>query len=240
MCAQHASDWKKFGVSTWIKFQVNSDPDESIFQPLIPWQHSIRHPFYGKIQNSAHDYMLVIGWETEKIYDTFRLSTDYQKLMANLTTDTAPDIQVIVFGNKMFGIRLTPDTELLTVYWPISTTPETQDAIWKLKKLVHTSASGIINQHHYKKHPCFGWIEGNQTWNGQPVLASVWLHGWKNDESEQKFKSTQGRSVWKGSELTHPLAVDVFQHDLRSLGALGWESTHMPLQLIKLIDEDAI
>ncbi|KAJ4250240.1 hypothetical protein NW762_012055 [Fusarium torreyae] len=234
MCAQYASEWKEYGVSTWIKFQANSTPDESVFEPLIPWQHSIRHPFYGKIKESTNDYMLVMGWETEKVYNDFRSSTDYQKLMANLTTETAPEIQVIVFSNKMFGIRFTPDTELITVYWPILTPPETQDAIWKVEKLVHTSASGIKNPHHQKKYPSFGWIEGTRTWNGQQVMASVWLHGWMSDEAEQNFKSTQVRRVWEGSEATYPLAVDIFYQDLKSLGAVGWDSAHMGLERIEL------
>lgn len=84
--------------------------------------------------------------------------------MASLRADAMePQTQIVVFSRTMFGNGFGPNTEILTAYWPASISPETQEAVWKTEKLVHTPASGISNPRCYRKPPSFGWIDGLQT-----------------------------------------------------------------------------
>ncbi|KAF7557136.1 hypothetical protein G7Z17_g886 [Cylindrodendrum hubeiense] len=242
MCAQKASEWTELGISAWTKFRVNSDPiDDTIFEPLTPWRHYIRTPFYGRIVESPHDCFLAVGWESPKVYDEFKRSPQYEKLMANLGANSMdPQTHIIVFSNTMFGYGSGPNTEILTAYWPKSISPETQEAVWNAKDLVHTPASGIPNPRCYREPPTFGWLDGVQTWNEENVLASVWCHNWVNKELEQKFKRTDKRIVYLDGHVAYPLALDDFENALKALGVLGWQSVHVDFEHVSIIYEDAL
>ncbi|KAF5558563.1 ankyrin repeat-containing protein [Fusarium mexicanum] len=239
---ESASEWaKKMGITTWTKFHSVSQPEQSIFTPLDAWGHSIRQPYYGPIIESAQQYFLAVGWETEEQWDKFKSSTEHQQLMANLTTNyVQPETEIIIFTANMFASGYTSNVELFTVYWPASITQETQTAIWKTAQLVHKAASGIPNPLCYRKKPMFGWIDGRKDWNGESAIASVWSHKWQNQELEQKYKTTEKRLVWGNEGRSYPLAVEAFQHDLKSLGAIGWESVHVAFERVRVVKEDAL
>ncbi|KAF5606149.1 ankyrin repeat-containing protein [Fusarium subglutinans] len=217
---------KKMGITTWTKFHYASQPEQSIFTPLDAWGHSIRQPYYGPIIESHQQYFLAVGWETEEQWDKFKSSPEHQQLMANLTTNNVqPETEIIIFTSNMFAIGYTSNVELFIVYWPASITQEVQTAIWKTKQLVHTAASGMPNPLCYRKKPMFGWIDGQKDWNGESAVASVWAHKWQNQELEQKYKTNEKRLVWgDDGRRSYPLAVEAFQHDLKSLGAIGWDT----------------
>lgn len=237
---QSASEWaQKMGITTWIKFHYDSKPEQSIFMPLNAWgPDSIHQTYFGPIIESDQQYFLAVGWKTEKEWDKFKLSPEYQQLMANLTTNNVqPETKIIVFTGNMFAIGYTSNVELFTVYWPASITHETQTAIWKTKQLVHTAATGIPNPLCYKKKPMFGWVDGQTDWNGESAITSVWSHKWQSQELEQKYKTTEKRLVWGDGERSYPLAVDAFQHDLKSLGAIGWESVHVAFERVRVVED---
>ncbi|KAF5254454.1 hypothetical protein FANTH_712 [Fusarium anthophilum] len=239
---ESASEWaKKMGITTWTKFHSVSQPEQSIFTPLDAWGHSIRQPYYGPIIESNQQYFLAVGWETEEQWNKFKSSPEHQQLMANLTTNNVqPETEIIIFTANMFAVGYTSNVELFTVYWPASITQETQTAIWKTAKLVHTAASGIPNPLCYRKKPMFGWIDGQKDWNGGSAIASVWSHKWQSQELEQKYKTTEKRLVRGNEGDSYPLAVEAFQHDLKSLGAIGWESVHVAFERVRVVKEDAL
>ncbi|RSL43150.1 hypothetical protein CEP53_011837 [Fusarium sp. AF-6] len=228
MCAQRTSEWP--GFSTWTKFQAEPGPlDEAIFDPLYTWSDSIRTPAYGRITESPQDYILSLGWNSPEAYQEFKNSPEYQQLMANLgINSTEAHTQIIIFENHSFGSTSTPNTEILTVYWPLSLSPETQDAIWEVEPLVHTPVSETLGRRCYKQSPVFGWVDEPQTWNGDNTLASVWVHDWKSEALEDRFKRTEKRIVSMGRDVIYPLAVDDFEKRLLGLGALGWEALEQP------------
>ncbi|EWG35938.1 hypothetical protein FVEG_14589 [Fusarium verticillioides 7600] len=239
---QSASEWaQKNGITTWTKFHYDSKPEQSIFTPLNSWGHSIHQPYFGPITESDQQYFLAVGWETEEEWDKFKASPEHQQLMANLTTnDVQPETKIIIFTSNIFTRGYTSNVEIFTVYWPASITHETQTAIWKTQKLVHTAATGIPNPLCYKKPPMFGWIDGQTDWNGESAIASVWSHKWQSQALEQKYKTTEKRLVWGDDGRSYPLAVDAFHHDLKSLGAIGWESVHVAFEHVRVVKEDAI
>ncbi|KAF4448368.1 hypothetical protein F53441_8176 [Fusarium austroafricanum] len=238
---EKASEWANaVGITTWTKFRYNSEPEQSIFKPLNAWGHSLRQPFYGSIIESPQEYLLGVGWQSQEDWDKFQLSPEHDELMASLTTENVqPETKVIVFANRMFGIGYTSNVEMFTVYWPPSITTENQDAIWKTQKLVHTSASGIPKPKCYSWKPSFGWVDGQHDWNAEKVIASMWCHKWKNEELEHKYKTTERRLVLGDGGMQRPLAVDAFKDDLKSLGAIGWESIHVAFESINIIGEDS-
>lgn len=240
MCAQRTSEWP--GFSTWIKFQVEPGPiDEFIFDPLYHWSHSICTPIYGRILESPQDCILCLGWDSPRHYQVFKTSPQYQQLMDSLGIDSAhAHFQIIVFENYNFGCTGGPNTEILTAYWPLSLSPETQDAVWEAEPLVHTPASGRPSRRCYKQAPVFGWVDEPETWNGDKALASVWLNDWKSEELEARFKRTEKRAVPMGREVIYPLAIDDFEKRLQDLGALGWESIHVLFADLNWIYEDEV
>ncbi|KAF4332243.1 hypothetical protein FBEOM_13963 [Fusarium beomiforme] len=238
---EKASEWaQSFGIATWTKFRRNSEPEQSIFLPLNVWGHSLRRPICGPIIESPQDYFLAIAWRSQEEWDKFQSSPEHQELMVRLTTENVqPDTKIMVFNSNIFTLGCTSNTEMFTVYWPASINLETQNTVYNIKQLVHTPASGIPNPRCYKRHPSFGWVDGLQDWNGEKVIATVWLHKWKNEELEQKFKQTEKRLVYGDSGSHRLLAVDAFRHDLQALGAVGWESIHVAFDSIRVVDEDA-
>ncbi|KAF5639685.1 hypothetical protein F52700_4067 [Fusarium sp. NRRL 52700] len=239
---ESASEWaKKMGITTWTKFHSVSQPEQSIFTPLDTWDHSIHQPYYGRIIESSQDYFLAVGWQTEEQWDKFKLSPEHQQLMANLTTNNAQlETETIIFTANMFAIGYTSNVELFTVYWPASITHEAQTAIWKTKQLVHTPEGGLPNPLCYTKKPMFGWIDGQKDWKGESAIASIWCHKWKNRELEQKYKTTEKRLDWGNNGRYYRLAVEAFQDDLKSLGAIGWESVHVAFERVQVVKEDAL
>ncbi|WAO84760.1 Hypothetical protein NCS54_00198300 [Fusarium falciforme] len=240
MCAQRTSEWP--GFCTWTKFQAEPAPiDEFIFDPLYTWSHSIRMPTYGRITESPQDYILSLGWNSPETYQEFKASPEYQQLMDNLgINSTQPHTQIIIFENHDFGSISTPNTEILTAYWPLSLSPEIQDAVWEAEPLVHTPASRRPSRRCYEQPPVFGWVDEPETWNGDKALASVWLHDWKSEELEARFKRTERRAVSMGRDIIYPLAVDDFEKRLRDLGALGWESVHVLFKDLNWIYDNEI
>ncbi|KAL6351946.1 hypothetical protein LRP88_14758 [Fusarium phalaenopsidis] len=240
MCAQTSSEWP--GFSTWARFKAKNPIDDVIFEPLCSWSGHINTPAYGRITDSKspQDYIIAIGWNSAAAYEEFKISPQYQQLMDNLGVDPAKEhahTQVITFTNTMFGRGFTPNTEILTAYWPASLSLDTQQEVRKTKTLVHT---GIPNPRCYSKAPVFGWIDELQTWNEEKVLASVWCHHWRSKELEDKFKSTEKRVVYVGKDIVYPLAVDDFQQHLKDLGTLGWESAHVDFVPLNMIYDDEI
>ncbi|RTE77610.1 hypothetical protein BHE90_007927 [Fusarium euwallaceae] len=195
MCAQRTSEWP--GFSTWTKFQAEPGPlDEAIFDPLYTWSDSISTPAYGRITESPQDYILSLGWNSPEAYQEFKTSPEYQQLMTNLgITLTQDHTRIIIFENHNFGSTSTPNTEILTVYWPLSLSPETQNAIWEVEPLVHTPMSETLGRRCYKQPPVFGWADEPQIWNSDKALASVWVHDWKSEALEDRFKRTEKRVV---------------------------------------------
>ncbi|RSL85109.1 hypothetical protein CEP52_013080 [Fusarium oligoseptatum] len=240
MCAQRTSEW--LGFSTWTKFQAEPGPiDEIIFDPLYTWSDSISTPAYGRITESPQDYILSLDWNSPEAYQEFKASPEYQQLMTNLRINsTEAHTQIIIFENYSFGSTSTPNTEILTVYWPLSLSPETQNAIWDVEPLVHTPVSETLGRRCYKQPPAAGWIDGPQIWNGDTAVASVWVHDWKSEALEDRFKRTEKRVVSMGRDVIYPLAVDDFEKRLLDLGALGWESVHVLFEDLNWIYDDEI
>ncbi|KAG4293566.1 hypothetical protein FPRO06_00151 [Fusarium proliferatum] len=222
---ESASEWaKENGITTWTKFHYGSQPEQSIFTPLDTWGHSLRQPYCGPIIESSQQYFLAVNWETEEEWDKFKLSPEHQQLMANLTSNNVqPETKIVIFTSNMFAIGFTSNVEIFTAYWPSSITHEAQTAIRKTEQLVHRAESGMPNPLCYYKKPMFGWIDGQREWNGESAIVIVWTHKWKNQELEQKYKTTEKRRVSDNDGRSYVLAVDVFQDDLKSLGAIGWE-----------------
>ncbi|VZH95106.1 unnamed protein product, partial [Fusarium fujikuroi] len=239
---ESASEWaKKNGITTWTKFHYGSQPDQSIFTPLDTWGHSLRQPYYGPIIESSQQYFLAVNWETEEEWDKFKLSPEHQQLMANLTTNNVqPETKIVIFTGNMFAIGFTSNVEIFTAYWPSSITHEAQTAIRKTEQLVDRAESGMPNTLCYTKKPMFGWIYGQKEWNGESAIASVWTHKWQNQELEQKYKTTEKRRVSDNDGRSYMLAVHVFQDDLKSLSAIGWESVHVAFERVRVVKEDAL
>ncbi|RSL95923.1 hypothetical protein CDV31_013702 [Fusarium ambrosium] len=213
----------KVGISVWTKFRVNSGPiDDALFvPPLLPWKDHIFCPFYGRIAESPTDCFLVTGWESRGIYDQFKESPQYQELMTNLGADgMGPETKTIAFTKRIFGQGFTSNTEILTVYWPTTIFPETQEAVKKMQSLAHRMRPSTSCHGHW---PSFGWIDGLQTWNGENVLANVWCNKWVSKELEEEFRRTEKRPVRPGG-VEYALSVDLFEQDLKALGAVGWDS----------------
>ncbi|UPL01354.1 hypothetical protein LCI18_012288 [Fusarium solani-melongenae] len=190
---------------------------------------------------SPQDYILSLGWNSPEAYQEFKASPEYQQLMDNLGINlTQPHTQIIIFENLNFGSISTPNTEILTAYWPLWLSPEIQDAVWEAEPLVHTPASRRPSRRCYEQPPAFGWVDEPETWNGDKALASVWLHDWKSEELEARFKRTEKRAVAMGRDIIYPLAIDDFEKRLQDLGALGWESVHVLFQDLNWIYDDEI
>lgn len=133
-----------------------------------------------------------------------------------------------------------------------------REEVMSLKGLVLTVGLGIGSElahlSPYSGVPARGWVigesrekekkdkeekessdDGDQasefvTWEGRKASACLWIHYWKNTKAEKIFKSTQRRI--KRPPLLPPLATEVFEHDLRRLGALGWEDYHVDFKKV--------
>ncbi|KAI8722953.1 hypothetical protein NCS52_00149700 [Fusarium sp. LHS14.1] len=240
MSAQTTSEWP--GFSTWTKFQAEPGPiDEAIFDPLYRWGEFIRTPTYGRIIESPQDCILSIGWDSPKVYRVFKTTHEYQQLMDNLGLNSTQDhTHIITFENYNYGCPTTPITEVFTAYWPLSLSPETQVVVWEVESLVHPPASGRPSRRCYNRLPVFGWFDGPATWNGDKALASMWIHDWKTEELEARFKRTERRAVPMGREVIYPLVVDDFEKRLQDLGALGFESIHVVFEDLNWIYQTKI
>ncbi|KAF4463278.1 hypothetical protein FALBO_9898 [Fusarium albosuccineum] len=226
----------KVGISVWTKFRVNSGPiDDSLFiTPLWPWKDHIFCPFYGRIAESPQHCLLATGWESREIYDQFKASPQYQELMANLRTDAMePVTKTIAFTKRIFGQGFTSNTEILTVYWPTTISPETQNAVQTMQSLSHRMRPRTSCHGHW---PSFGWMDGIQTWNGENVLATMWCNKWLSKELEEEFRRTDKRPVSPDAAGQYALSVDLFERDLKALGAVGWESVHVDFERAREIN----
>ncbi|KAH9997674.1 hypothetical protein F4779DRAFT_170600 [Xylariaceae sp. FL0662B] len=220
------STWTRFKVSTWKTFQV------SIFQPLLANKTDYHDAFYGPIAESPAEYVLVIAWKSYAVYDAFTKSKQHEEMMANLKalSSSQPQTQVIDFGKIGFWWRLGPNTEVMTVHFPDSVSPQTRDEVSKLRGLVLSMGPGIDGRNAhlspYKGVPACGWIVDSQSWDGKGTLACMWCHYWKDKEAEEKFKATEKRPP-KNGESYRPLVSEAFKQDLKGLGAVGWKEVHV-------------
>ncbi|KAI1775376.1 hypothetical protein F4818DRAFT_47660 [Hypoxylon cercidicola] len=233
-------------ISSWTQFEVPLTSEGSlplsIFKPLLQNKPDSYAAFYGQIaENDA--FVLLIVWKTHAAYDAFTASIQHRELAANLgkqsSSDLAATTQTIDFGKIAYWWRLPGYTEFRTVYFPATTSLQTRDAISRMKGLVLTMGLGIDGSKAYRSPyrglPSCGWIEGMQTWENRDVSACVWCHHWKNKVTEKTFKTTERRAP-KDGESYQPLALDVFEQDLKVLGAVGWEDIHVDFKKLGASD----
>lgn len=131
-------------------------------------------------------------------YEEFKILPEHEQLMDNLRVDAA-HTEIIIFTNKMFGRGFTPNTEILTAYWPTSLSLETQEEVRKAKTLVHIQKTRSLDG----SMSCRPGMK-RRYWQ-------VWCHHWKSKELDDSFESTEERVVFVGRDTVYPLAVDDFQ-----------------------------
>ncbi|KAH6866245.1 hypothetical protein B0T10DRAFT_502698 [Thelonectria olida] len=233
MAIPHISEWeKRVGITSWTRFETSENTiDTTIFKPLAACKPHVRVVYYGRVAESPRECLLVVGWKSREAYMAFKKSPHYEELMTNLGAQSTPLVQpqtqVAVFSRVWFNMSFGPNTEVLAAYFPSSTTPETQQAVLNTERLVHTEAMGLPSPRCYKKPPTFGWIDGLQDRNGQTAIACMWCHGWYSKELEERFKVNERRFHLELTGTDRPLAVDVFEQDLRALGVIDWETCHV-------------
>jgi hypothetical protein len=226
-------------VSSWTRFRrLDSKPLEpSIFRPLVGSNQPIHDAYYGRIAESKDEYILVIIWESRQDYEEFKASAQFRELLANVKADSSsePATQIVDFGKTAFWWRFGPNTELRTVYFPALLPAESREAVKALKGLVLTMGLGIdgskAHLSPYRGVPTCGWVEDLLTWKDQDVSACIWCHYWKDQAAEERFKTTEKRPP-KDGEVDQSLALEAFEHDLKKLGALGWEDVHVDFKKI--------
>ncbi|CAJ2511864.1 Uu.00g074890.m01.CDS01 [Anthostomella pinea] len=226
-------------ISTWTKFKgpTSGALDPSIFAPLFASNIEIQDARYGRIAESPGEYMLVVIWPTEADYKRFMESAQHDSLRVRLKAESPdePTTQVLDFGNMLYWHHFGVNTEFRTVYFPNTTLPATRDAVRSLKGLVTTAGHGIggdfAHMCPYRCVPTKGWVDAEQTWNERKTVACIWVHNWKDEESEKKFKAT-GRRMPKSEEDYQPLALEAFEGELEDLGALAWEDIHVDFQKV--------
>ncbi|KAH7165153.1 hypothetical protein EDB81DRAFT_778772 [Dactylonectria macrodidyma] len=227
----HFSEWSnRVGITIWTRFEAPDDPiDMAIFEPLAVCKPHLRTAYFGRIAESPRECLLVAAWRSLEAYDAFKKSPHYDDLMTNLTAQSTPPVQPqtqgAVFSRSWFNMTFGPNTEVLTAYFPSSTSPETQRAIVKTERLVHTLVPA--NPRCYKKPPTFAWVDGLQDRNGESAIACMWCHGWYSRELEERFKANERRRHPQLEGTARPLVVDVFDKDLKDLGLIEWESIHV-------------
>ena len=94
----------------------------------------------------------MVVWHTPKAYDACKRSVEYHELVANLTKGnlaSEPTTHIINFQTSMPWKYLgAPRNEVKTVYFPVSTSPETKQEVTRVKGLVnsvHWGIDGSIN-----------------------------------------------------------------------------------------------
>ncbi|KAF7551871.1 hypothetical protein G7Z17_g4718 [Cylindrodendrum hubeiense] len=229
-------------ISTWTRFQfpIAKEFDASIFKPLQTVKADFDNPaYYGAISESPGEYMLVIDWNTPEAYSAFKTSPQYEQLLANFRAESAtePETQTVDFGTVAFSWRFGSNTEIRTVYFPMSISPQEREAVGKVKGLVLSMTPGVNasgpHRAPYTGVPAKGWVNGTQSWNGDDAAACVWCHYWKDKEAEERFKREETRPP-RNKESPRALAVEVFELDLKNLGAIGSIEYHVDFKKVHL------
>ncbi|KAF5604200.1 hypothetical protein FPCIR_949 [Fusarium pseudocircinatum] len=186
-------------ITSWFRFELpeNILLDESLFHALHPTMEE--WACYGRIKESPQDCVLLVDWYRSRSWLEFSQSDSYAELLSSLGShsDIPVKSEIIDFA--------------------------------RIRHLGPSVAYGKKFQHRYpyKEGPCFGWVEGNVKWEGQDAVACVWVHKWKNQEAEEKFKTTARYPHMKDGEFIKPLILDLFEQGLRDLGAFGWEECYV-------------
>ncbi|KAG5744902.1 hypothetical protein H9Q72_005981 [Fusarium xylarioides] len=221
-------------ITTWFRFKLPEDIllDESLFHALHPTREEWAHACYGRIKESPQDCVLIVDWYRTRSWLEFSQSDSYEELLSSLGShsDIPAVSEIIDFARDHPTIAMSSHTELKRVYFPASISLETRKAVWdRVRHLGPSVAYGKKFQHRnpYTLGPSLAWIEGNVKWEGQDAVSCVWIHKWKNQEAEEKLKTTQRYSHMKDGEFIKPLILDLFEQGLRDLGALGWEECHV-------------
>ncbi|KAH7207827.1 uncharacterized protein BKA55DRAFT_586587 [Fusarium redolens] len=221
-------------ITTWFRFKLPEDIllDQSLFHALHPTREQWTHACYGRIKESPQDCVLLVNWDRTRSWSEFSQSGCYAELLASLGSHSDMPVvtEIIDFSRDYVTIALSSHTELKTVYFPASVLSETRSAVWDSVRHLGTTVSyGKKFQHRYPyiSTPSLGWIEGSVKWEGQDAVACVWVHKWKNQEAEEKFKTTERYPHTKDGEFIRPLTLELFEQGLRDLGALGWEECHV-------------
>ncbi|KAI0452899.1 hypothetical protein F5B21DRAFT_481521 [Xylaria acuta] len=228
-------------ISSWTRFKLPSSGslEPSIFRPLMGKSNNHVHDaYYGPIAESNGEYILVVIWESRQDYEEFKNSAQYRELLTNLKADSSsidPATQIVDFGKIAFWWRFGPNTELRTVYFPASLPLEVRDAVKTLRGLVLTMGLGIdgskAHLSPYRGVPTCGWADGSKIWMSQDTISCVWCHYWKDRGAEEKFKTTETRPP-KDGEASQLLALEAFEEDLKTFGALGWEDIHVDFKKV--------
>ncbi|CVK97963.1 uncharacterized protein FMAN_12124 [Fusarium mangiferae] len=225
---------RKKPITTWFKFRLPEDIllDQSLFHALHPTREEWTHVCYGRIKESPQDCVLLLNWDRTRSWLEFSQSDSYAELLSSLGSHTDVPIvtEVIDFSRDYVTIALSSHTEVKRVYFPPSISLETRKAVWdRVQHLVPNAIYGRKFQHRYPyiSPPSLGWIEGNVKWEGQDAVACIWVHKWKSQEAEERFKTTQRYPHMKDGEFIRPLTLDIFEQGLKDLGALGWEECHI-------------
>ncbi|RSL42800.1 hypothetical protein CEP54_015349 [Fusarium duplospermum] len=204
--------------------------DATIFRPLKAQKDDWAQIRYGQVLESPGERILLLDWISYHAWARFSESSHYQELLANLGAHSnfKPVIQAVNFNRFCPSQPLSPHTEFRTAYFPASISSETRQALPKVRGLVTTAAFGPRLQHlsPYALPPIFGWVRGTQKWEGEDAVACVWIHTWNSERTEEKFKTTNWLPRFKDGILSKPLAVDLFEQELKDLGALGWNDYH--------------
>ncbi|KAF5713757.1 antibiotic biosynthesis monooxygenase [Fusarium globosum] len=221
-------------ITTWFKFKLPEDIllDESLFHALHPTMKEWSHACYGRVKESPQDCVLLLNWYRTRSWLEFSQSESYAELLSSLGShsDVPVVTEIIDFNRDYVTIALSSHTELKRVYFPSSISQETRRAVWdRVRHLAPSVAYGKKFQHRnpYIMGPSLGWVEEDVRWEGQEAVACVWVHKWKSQEIEERFKATARYPHMKDGELIKPLTLDLFEQGLRDLGALGWEECHV-------------
>ncbi|KAI0975970.1 hypothetical protein F4678DRAFT_288055 [Xylaria arbuscula] len=228
-------------ISTWTRFKLPSSRslELSIFQPLGAFSNNqIHDAYYGSVAESNDEHIIVIVWESRQAYEDFQASAQHHELLTNLKEELSsaePSTRIVDFDKIAFWWRFGPNTELRTVYFPASLPLEKREAVKSLTGLVSTMGVGIDGRtahlSPYRGVPTCGWVEGLLTWENQDTVACLWCHYWRDHEAEEKFKIMETRPP-KDGESNQLLAIEAFDKELETYGALGWDKTHVDFKKI--------
>ncbi|KAF5008183.1 hypothetical protein FDECE_5516 [Fusarium decemcellulare] len=180
----------------------------------------------------------MIIWHSPKAYWAFQNSVQNDQLLNNLkrSQDTEPATQIINFRGQMVWRHMKgPRNDVRIAHFPDPISKETKQDISSVKGLRMAGNWGIIGNQNdlclsaYRGPATLGWIEGSQTRNGQGTVACVWVHHWKSQEHEERFKATQRSPTETANTL---LTVEDFDQSLTDLGAVGWEEFHVDFKQV--------
>lgn len=173
----------------------------------------------------------LVNWRYTRCWTNFLQSSHHADLLSSLGAWSEHPVvtDVIDFLRVNISFGLSPHTELKTVDFPAWISPETREAVQSRVHRLRTTAvygKGLQHLSPYVSKPSLGWVEGGLEWEGQDVVACVWVHKWKSKEAEERFKTTEAFAHMKDGELIQPLTLDLFEQDLKDRGTLGWEEQH--------------